>query len=112
MTYSREKDWLDVAVDFFYGAILNDFLWLALIRFPPRGRHPLWELHFQREGWCLYFLSGALMGGALLALFRYRWSEPSLLPPIGEHLSGAKRIALWTIFALGCSSAGFLLWFH
>jgi len=112
MSHTREKDWLDVVVDFFYGAIFGDLAAFILIRFPPRGRYPLWHLHFPREGWCLYFLSAALIGGALLALYRYRWPEPTLLPPAEERLSRAKWIVLWTVLIAGCGGAGLLIWLY
>jgi len=99
----HEKDWLDVVLDFFYGAAFCDF-WVGVCFFREMRSSLDSNIH-----WHVLFillLTSTAIGGALAALFREQfWSgyeKASIIPPIQEKLSIRKRNILWVIFSLGC----------
>jgi hypothetical protein len=97
------KDWLDLMVDFFCGAIAGDFIFGFATKFPWRTSTPLWQLQCTGEAWVAYFLSATLMGGALCALYRHQlWSDGnSFSIPISEMLTARSKTLMRFIGLIG-----------
>lgn len=105
-----QKDWLDIVIDFIFGAAFCDF-WIVVeylrnMRYLTGNHWPaLWVL----------LLASTLIGGSLAALFRNQfWAKYetySIIPPMEESVKKQAQIVLWITFALGCASLS-LLYFY
>jgi hypothetical protein len=110
MSEPRQKDSLDVAIDFFFGAAFADVV-IALAFLRAGGR---WiNLHWEWATFWICMLAATLIAGSLAALYRNDfWSNYqtySIIPPMEESVSKRSRILLWMLFAIGCASLGLLL---
>jgi len=108
MNAPPQKDWLDIAIDFFFGAAFVDF-WIVVgflraAKLSAFAWHPFWN--------CL--VAATCIAGSLAALYRNQfWAKYetySILPPMEESVSSRGKIVLWTIFGLGCASLALLIW--
>jgi high-affinity Fe2+/Pb2+ permease len=110
MSEPRQKDALDIAIDFFFGAAFADVvIALAFLRASGRGIN----LHWEWQTFWICLLAATLIAGSLAALYRNDfWSNYqtySVIPPMEESVSKRSRILLWMLFAIGCASLGLLL---
>jgi hypothetical protein len=103
MEQHREKDGMDVAIDFFFGAIVGVlagsgvyFVLKQMIQFG--SGYAYW----------IFLFAGIAILGSLTALFRNRVRKKpktgSLLAPTGECIAIRTQVLLWIIFVLGCVS--------
>ena len=103
----RQKDGLDVAIDFFFGALFADVV--VALGF-LRGHRWNWQWQWSTLWICL--LAATLTAGPLAALFRNqfwaRYETYSVIPPMEESVSRRSKIILWILFGLGCASWGLL----
>ncbi len=103
-----QKDWLDIAIDFFFGAAFFDVLLLGAY-FRANGRW--YNLSWGSFELCL--LAATCIAGSLAALYRNqfwsRWEHHQVIPPMEESVSRAGRIILWSIFAVGCGALWILI---
>jgi len=109
VTPPRQKDWLDLVVDFFFGAAFVDF-WIGLGFLRASGYHL--NIHWEWRTLYLSLLSATLIAGSLAALFRnHFWGSYdtySVIPPMEESVSRKSKLILWILFALGCVSLAML----
>ena len=103
------KDWIDVAIDFFFGAAFFDALvGLGFLR-AARGFHFQW----QWRTFEICVVAAALIGGSMAALFRNQfWSgieTYTVIPPVERDVTQRAKVILWFAFGLGCASLGLLL---
>jgi len=106
MPPSNQKDWLDIAIDFFFGALFADVVYgLGILR-----GNPSW--HWRLNTFLIVLFAVTMIAGSLAALFRNQfWAKYetySVIPPMEESVSKRAKIILWTLFALGCVSLGLL----
>jgi hypothetical protein len=96
----REKDGVDVAIDFFLGAIVGVLVGSGLY-FLLRQ----WIQFTSGYALGIFLLAGIAISGSLTALFRNRVRKKpkreSLLAPVGERIATKTQALLWGIFALG-----------
>ena len=110
MEEQRKKDGIDIAVDFFFGAIIG-VLAGSIIYFVLKQ----W-IHFTSGfAFWIFLFAGIAISGSLTALFRNRVRKKpkreSLLAPVGERIATKTQALLWGIFVLGCISlAGLGFW--
>jgi hypothetical protein len=109
MAPPRQKDWLDIAIDFFFGAVFADFL-VAFGFLRAAGRR--FNLHWEWHTFWICLLATTLIAGSLAALYRNQfWSNYdtySIIPPMEESVAKRSKIILWIVFSLGCASLGLL----
>jgi hypothetical protein len=103
------KSSLNIAIDFFFGALGGDVV--VAIGFLRAMR----QNYYIDSAWATFavlILSATLIGGSLAALYRNQfWSSLetySILPPMEERLSTKSKMVLWSLFGLGCASLGLL----
>jgi hypothetical protein len=110
MAEPPRKDWLDIAIDFFFGAAFCD-MWLALGFLRSAGHN--YNFHWKWSTFWICLLATTLVGGSLAALYRNqfwsRYETYSVIPPLEESVSRRSKTILWILFALGCASLGLLL---
>jgi hypothetical protein len=104
MSAPPQKDWLDIAIDFFFGAVFADFvIGFGLLR---ESGSSGWLWRWDTVGIVLFAITS--IAGSLAALYRNqfwsRYETNSIIPPMEESVSKRGKIVLWTIFALGCGS--------
>jgi len=97
MSNPREKDALDLAIDFFFGAIFTGGAGGLFY-----ARSGGW--HFTVATLCVVVVTWAMMGGALAAMYRnVFWSaleRYTLIPPIPERVSFRAKAILWSVFGV------------
>ena len=108
MADTKQKDALDTAIDFFFGAVFADVVYgLGLLR---NSGHNGWLWRWDTVLIILFAIT--MIAGSLAALFRNQfWSKYetySVIPPMEETVSRTAKVVLWTLFALGCASLGLL----
>jgi hypothetical protein len=108
MPEPKQKDWFDIAIDFFFGALISDVVYgLAVLR---GGGRSGWLWRWDTVSIILFAIT--LIAGSLAALFRNQfWSHYetySIIPPMEETVSKPAKIILWLLFAIGCASLGLL----
>jgi hypothetical protein len=110
MAEPKQKDGLDIAIDFFFGAVAGD---LAVAAFFSRRCQQFYQINFHTSTVLICLLAATLIFGSLAALYRNQfWSRCesySIIPPMEETVSRAAKSILWMLFALGCASLGLLL---
>jgi len=103
MEQQREKDVVDVVIDFFLGALVGALVGLGIYFGLKQAVH----LSSAYAIW-IFLLAGIMIAGSLTALFKNRVrrkpKKESLLAPVGECLSLTSEVVLWIIFVLGCAS--------
>lgn len=102
MSQPPPKDWLDIAIDFFFGALFGIFSVIGVIFHSG----DMAALH--GTTWLVFLLSASLICGSLAALARdLFWSKYetyTVIPPIKDSVSKRRQTILWIVFALGCAS--------
>ena len=105
----RRKDAFDIAIDFFFGALLGDAM-VGL--FFSRRVQRFYNIDFHTSTVLICLLAATLIFGSLAALYRNqfwsRYESYSIIPPQEETVSRPAKIMLWTLFTLGCASLGLL----
>jgi hypothetical protein len=105
----KQKDVVDIAIDFFFGALAAD---LAVTLFFSRDSQIFYNAHWRGNAVWICLLAATLIFGSLAALFRNQfWSNYetySNLPPMEEAVSPQAKVILWMLFAMGCASLGLL----
>jgi len=109
MSAPPQKDWLDLAIDFFFGAVFADVVYgLAFLRDSGRSGW-LW----QSDTALIILFAITMIAGSLAALFRNQfWAKYetySIIPPSEETVSKPAKIFFGILFTLGCASLGLLL---
>ena len=109
MSAPPQKDWLDIAIDFFFGALFADIVvGFGLLRGSGRAG---WLWRWDTVGLVLFAITA--IAGSLAALYRNQfWSRYEgrpILPPMDETVSRPAKIVLWSLFALGCASLGLVI---
>jgi hypothetical protein len=103
MEQQREKDGVDVAIDFFFGAIIGVLLG-GIVYIVLRQ----WVQFTSGFALWIFLFAGLAISGSLTALFRNRVRKKpkreSLLAPVNERIASGTQILLWCIFVLGCIS--------
>ena len=103
MEQLREKDGIDVGIDFFLGAIVGvlvgSVLYFALRQWAPfASGMAIW----------IFLFGGFAIGGSLTGLLRNRVRKKPkkglMIAPTNECLSLSAKIVLWVVLALGCLS--------
>ena len=102
MEQQREKDGIDVSIDFFLGAFVGVLvgcgMYFALKQWIPFAGQAFW----------IFLFGGFAIAGSLTALLRNRIKKKPkkgmLIAPVGECLSMGSKVVLWIILALGCFS--------
>jgi hypothetical protein len=109
MPPNRQKDGLDVAIDFFFGALFADGVF-ALGFWRASGRY--YNVHWEWHTFWICLLAVTLIASSMAALFRTqfwaRYETYSIIPPMEESVSRRSKIILWILFGLGCASWGLL----
>lgn len=107
MEQQREKDGVDIAIDFFFGAIIGVLVG-SIIYFILRQ----WIQFTSGLAFWIFMFAGLAISGALTALFRNRVRKKpkreSLLAPVGERIATKTQALLWVIFGLGLALLGAL----
>ena len=97
MAQAPEKDTLDLAIDFFFGAVFTGGA-AGFVYVRTGG----W--HFTMENLCVMVVTWAMMGGSLAAMYRdVFWSALetyTLIPPIRQRVSRRARAILWSVFGV------------
>ncbi len=105
MSNPREKDALDLAIDFFFGAVFSGGAGGLLY-----ARTGGW--HFTVATLCVVVVTWAMMGGALAAMYREdfwaSYERYTIIPPMRERVSLQARVILWSVF--GAALAMLLLY--
>jgi hypothetical protein len=105
----RQKDWLDIVVDFFFGAVFCD-IWIAVCF--ARGAARAFDYRGDSFTFGIIMLAGALIAGSLAALYRDQfwsnWETYKVIPPMEESVAKWNKAILWSLFALGWLSLGLL----
>ncbi len=100
MEQQREKDGVDVAIDFFFGAIIGVLAGGGIYFFLRQ-----WIQFTSGYALWIFLFAGIAISGSLTALFRNRVRKKpkreSLLAPVGERIATGTQALLWSIFALG-----------
>jgi hypothetical protein len=109
MSEPRQKDVLDIVIDFFFGALAGG---VGVAAFFSRRSQQFYDAHWQGSTIWISLLGATLISGSLAALYRNQfWSSVetySVIPPMEETVSKTAKIILWILFAIGCGSFGLL----
>jgi hypothetical protein len=110
MEQQREKDGIDILIDFFFGAAVGVLVGGG-VYFILRQ----WIPFTSGYAFGIFLFAGVAISGSLTALFRNRVRKKpkreSLLAPVGERIATGTQAILWIIFVLGCVSLGALRFF-
>jgi hypothetical protein len=102
------KDWMDIAIDFFFGSAAADLV-VGYI-FLKAARAYSFQWHWHTFEICV--TAAALIGGSMAALYRNQfWSgleTYSVIPPVERDVTRRAKVILWTVFGVGCASLGLL----
>lgn len=116
MAEPKQKDAVDIAIDFFFGAVLGNLL--AIGTFSPRFRQTcrfFFNIQWSSNDVLISIFAATLICGSLAALFRNdfwgAYSSYRQIPPMEETVSREAKVILWMLFAVGCASLGlFFIW--
>jgi hypothetical protein len=102
------KDWLDIAIDFFFGAAFADLLVGAGFLKAARAYTFKWHPH----AFEICLVAATLIGGSMAALFRNQfwasYERYSVIPPVEREVTLRAKVILWVAFGIGCASLGLL----